>query len=80
MLMTGLAGAPEARKRESAHVIICGNEKGGSGKSTTAAHIAIALLRSGYSVATIDLDGRQLTLTRYFENRRRWAAKAFSIT
>ena len=76
MLLTGLAGPPEGRKRESAHVIVCGNEKGGSGKSTTAAHIAIALQRSGHSVATIDLDGRQLTLTRYFENRRRWAAKA----
>ena len=74
--MTILAGLTEGRTRESAHVIVCGNEKGGSGKSTTAAHIAIALQRSGHSVATIDLDGRQLTLTRYLENRRRWAAKA----
>lgn len=76
MLLTGLAGPPEGRGRESAHVIVCGNEKGGSGKSTTAAHIAVALLCAGHSVATIDLDGRQLTLTRYFENRRRWSAKA----
>jgi chromosome partitioning protein len=76
MLVTGLSGPPEGQRRENAHVIVCGNEKGGSGKSTTAAHIAIALLRSGYSVATVDLDGRQLTLTHYLENRRRWAAKA----
>jgi chromosome partitioning protein len=53
-----------------------GNEKGGSGKSTTAMHIAVALLKSGYSVATVDLDGRQLSLTRYVENRGRWARAA----
>ena len=37
-------------------VIVVANEKGGSGKSTVAIHLAIALLRSGQSVATIDLD------------------------
>ena len=59
--------------RTAAHVIVCGNEKGGSGKSTTAMHLAIFLLKAGNRVATIDLDGRQLSLTRYLENRRRWA-------
>ena len=52
-----------------AHVIIVGNEKGGSGKSTTAMHMAIGLLRSGYRVSTIDVDGRQGTLSRYVTNR-----------
>lgn len=60
----------------TAHVIVVGNEKGGSGKSTTAMHVAVALLKSGHSVATVDLDGRQLSLTRYVENRKRWARSA----
>jgi chromosome partitioning protein len=57
----------------SAHVVVLGNEKGGSGKSTIALHIAIALLRAGQRVATIDLDCRQRSLTHYIENRRAWA-------
>jgi chromosome partitioning protein len=52
-----------------AHVIVVGNEKGGSGKSTTAMHLAVALLRDGYRVGSIDLDARQGTLTRYVANR-----------
>ena len=40
-------------------VIVVGNEKGGSGKSTVAMHLAIALIKSGQAVATIDLDTRQ---------------------
>ncbi|MEM9169045.1 MAG: division plane positioning ATPase MipZ [Pseudomonadota bacterium] len=52
------------------HVIVIGNEKGGSGKSTAAMHIAVALLRSGAKVATLDLDLRQRSLSRYLENRR----------
>ncbi len=54
-------------------VIVVANEKGGSGKSTVAMHIAVALARSGQRVATIDLDTRQQTFTRYIENRRDWA-------
>src|SRR5438445_440632 len=38
----------------SAHVVVLGNEKGGSGKSTTALHIAVALMKAGQRVATID--------------------------
>src|SRR5215831_7593085 len=60
----------------SAHVIVLGNEKGGSGKSTTAMHIAVALLKAGQRVATIDLDSRQKTLTNYLENRRAWGRRA----
>src|ERR1035438_9939730 len=57
----------------SAHMIVVGNEKGGSGKSTIAMHIAVALMKSGQSVATIDLDSRQRSFTHYIENRRAWA-------
>ncbi len=56
----------------TAHVIVVGNEKGGSGKSTVAMHLAIALLKQGQRVATIDLDARQRSLTNYVENRRAW--------
>lgn len=76
MFLSGVGGIAHGRMRRSAHVIVCGNEKGGSGKSTTAMHVAVALLKSGYAVATVDLDGRQLSLTRYVENRRRWTRTA----
>lgn len=52
-------------------VIILGNEKGGSGKSTLAIHIVVGLLAAGFRVGSIDLDGRQGTLSRFMENRRR---------
>lgn len=76
MFVSGVNGHADSKPRKTAHVIVCGNEKGGSGKSTTAMHIAAALLKSGYNVATVDLDGRQLSLTRYIENRKRWARTA----
>src|SRR5580704_1554402 len=60
----------------SAHVVVLGNEKGGSGKSTTALHIAVALLKAGQRVATIDLDPRQQSFTHYIENRRAWGERA----
>jgi len=60
----------------SAHVIVVGNEKGGSGKSTTAMHVAVALLNVGQRVATIDLDSRQKSFTHYLDNRRGWARHA----
>jgi chromosome partitioning protein len=63
---------PAAPRARSARVIVVGNEKGGSGKSTVAMNIAVALLKAGRRVATIDLDARQKTLTNYIENRRAW--------
>ena len=51
------------------HFIVFANEKGGTGKSTTAVHTAIALAASGHRVGALDLDQRQRTMTRYFENR-----------
>ncbi len=59
--------------RRGVHVIVVGNEKGGSGKSTTAFHLAIHLLHGGFKVASIDVDSRQQTLTHYVRNRREWA-------
>jgi chromosome partitioning protein len=54
---------------EKPHIIVFANEKGGSGKSTTAVHTAVALCVSGHQVAALDLDTRQKTLARYLENR-----------
>jgi len=55
--------------REKTHVIVFANEKGGTGKSTTAVHVAIALAAKGARVAALDLDHRQRTLGRYLDNR-----------
>jgi chromosome partitioning protein len=57
------------------HVVVVGNEKGGSGKTTIAMHVAVALLKAGQRVATVDLDSRQRTLTHYIESRRGWARR-----
>ncbi len=62
----------EAPARD-ARVIVIGNEKGGAGKSTVSIHLSISLLRTGKKVGVIDLDVRQRSLTRYLENRVRWA-------
>lgn len=55
-------------------VVVVGNEKGGSGKSTTAIHLTVALLMQGQRVGCLDLDARQATLARHLENRRAHAA------
>jgi chromosome partitioning protein len=71
MLLEASIGYPR-----SAHVIVLGNEKGGSGKSTTCMHIVVGLLKAGQRVATIDLDSRQKSLSHYVQNRRAWAERA----
>jgi chromosome partitioning protein len=38
------------------HFIVFANEKGGTGKSTTAVHTAIALAATGSRVGALDLD------------------------
>jgi chromosome partitioning protein len=55
-------------------VIVVGNEKGGAGKSTIAVHLATALLYGGAKIALLDLDLRQCTSMRFFENRKAWVA------
>lgn len=64
----GIVRIPPLGKNR-ARVIVLGNEKGGSGKSTAAMHLIIGLMRAGRSVGSIDIDSRQATLTRYLENR-----------
>jgi chromosome partitioning protein len=62
-------------RQQHAQVIVLGNEKGGTGKSTTAMHVTVSLMARGHKVAVIDLDPRQKTLTRYLENRRAYAER-----
>ena len=71
---SGLAGPGAADAPGGARVIVLGNEKGGSGKSTTAMHLIVALLRRGLRVGSLDLDARQGTLSRLLENRVAYAA------
>ena len=58
-----------------AHVVVFGNEKGGSGKTTAAIHVAVALAREGRKVGAIDLDVRQRSFSRHLETRAEWRAK-----
>lgn len=58
-----------------AHIIVVGNEKGGSGKSTVSMHVSVALARMGLRVGAMDLDIRQLSFGRYIENRAGWIAR-----
>jgi len=58
-----------------AHIVVFGNEKGGSGKTTAAIHVAVALARDGRTVGAIDLDIRQRSFSRHLENRGEWQAK-----
>lgn len=54
-------------------VIVIGNEKGGTGKSTLAMHLIVWFLHRRKMVASVDLDGRQGTLTHYIQNRADYA-------
>lgn len=58
-----------------AHIIVVGNEKGGSGKSTVSMHVSVALSRMGMRVGAMDLDVRQLSFGRYIENRTNWTKR-----
>ena len=58
-----------------AHIIVVANEKGGTGKSTTAMHLAIGIQRQGRRVAVLDLDHRQRSVSRFLENRKTFAEK-----
>ncbi len=60
---------------QRAHLIVLGNEKGGSGKSTTAMHLIVGLLRDGYQVGAMDLDARQGTLSGYLAARAAYASR-----
>ncbi|MFV9875054.1 MAG: division plane positioning ATPase MipZ [Rickettsiales endosymbiont of Dermacentor nuttalli] len=57
------------------HIITIGNEKGGAGKTTSSMHLISSLLWLGFKVASIDTDCRQLSLSRYIENRKNTCIK-----
>ena len=61
---------------KNAHIIVVSNEKGGTGKSTISMHLAIKLMQEGFRVAVVDTDGRQGTLSRYVENRRKFCQES----
>lgn len=54
---------------QRARCVVVGNEKGGSGKSTTVINLIFGLMERGHSVACVDLDFRQQTLSRFLECR-----------
>lgn len=60
---------------DKAHIMVIGNEKGGTGKSTLAMHLAVKLLQENFKVAVIDLDGRQGSLSKYITNRRNFCSR-----
>jgi len=62
--------------KDRPHILVLGNEKGGSGKSTTGMHLIVALLKRGYRVGSIDLDARQGSLSRLVENRTGYAERS----
>ncbi|MEQ8354616.1 MAG: division plane positioning ATPase MipZ [Kiloniellaceae bacterium] len=64
-----LEARPAAMAEAPGQIIVVGNEKGGTGKSTTAIHVAMGLAQRGVKVACIDLDGRQATMSRFLTNR-----------
>jgi len=66
----------EQHGKDRPHILVLGNEKGGSGKSTTGMHLIVALLKRGYRVGSIDLDARQGSLSRLVENRTGYAERS----
>lgn len=66
----------EQTAAEAPYVVVVGSEKGGTGKSTTAIHLSVALMKTGFTVGTLDLDARQGTLTAFVKNRENLANRS----
>ncbi|WP_161958874.1 division plane positioning ATPase MipZ [Ferruginivarius sediminum] len=61
---------PAIYQGNRAPVVVVINSKGGTGKSTIAVHLAVALLADGHKVATMDLDREQGTFTDFIRARK----------
>jgi len=59
----------------AAHVIVLGNEKGRSSKSTIVLHLAVGLIELGFRTTVAEVDERQRSLRRYLENRRAYTTR-----
>lgn len=66
---------PKTTRFASSKVIVVANHKGGSGKTTLAVNLVVALMRAGMSVAAVDADAGQESLTHYMQNRGVWAQR-----
>lgn len=62
-----------------ARIITVAQQKGGSGKTTIAAQLAVGLAQEGYSVATVDIDP-QGSLSLWYEKRKRALGSENTIT
>jgi hypothetical protein len=61
---------PDPQNRVSnGRVVVVASHKGGTGKSTVSMHLVAGFMQQGLSVACVDLDQSQLSLTRFLENR-----------
>ncbi len=56
-------------------IIVFGNEKGGSGKTTVAMHLMVYLIQKKNKVGILDLDIRQLSFLDYIKNRAKFINK-----
>lgn len=76
---TVISFTPQAQgfdgRPSSATILLCGNPKGGTGKTTLAMNLLIALAYRGSRIAALDMDCPQFTLGRYLENRRTYVAR-----
>ncbi len=67
LLEVGRELGPTAEQNPT--IIALGSPKGGTGKSTTAMLLTVALLKLGHKVGSVDLDGQQATMSQYLANR-----------
>lgn len=67
--------AGELRPRGGSCIVALSAPKDGAGRTTLAAHLAVAALRNGIAAGVVDLDVRDRALTRWLRRRERAAAR-----